>query len=100
MRVLLISHTCQSPTEGQPKAIAMGRRGDIDLHVVVPKWWKHYGKWRPLEVLPEAEQWINPRRAIWPWLGPAQFYMHWYPGLGNLIREFRPDVIDLWEDRG
>ena len=98
MRVLLISHTCQSPTEGQPKAIALGRRGDVTLEVVVPTRWKHYGRWRPLDVLPAAEPWVKPRRVMWPWLGPAQFYAHWYPGLGRVIRRFKPDVIDLWEE--
>lgn len=97
-RVLLISHTCQSPTEGQPKAIALGRRDDLDLKVVVPTRWKHYGQWRPLEVLADAEPWVSPQRVVWPWMGPAQFYLHWYPGLKRVLRDFRPDVIDLWEE--
>jgi len=98
MRVLLISHTCQSPTEGQPKVIELAKQADVTLEVVVPKQWKHYGCWRPFEVLPEAEPWINPQRVRWPWVGPAQFYLHWYPELAGVIRRFKPDVIDLWEE--
>lgn len=98
VRVLLISHTCQSPTEGQPKVVALGRRGDVALKVVVPTRWRHYGQWRPLQVLDEAKPWVTSQQAVWPWVGPAQFYLHWYPQLGRLIRSFQPDVIDLWEE--
>ncbi|MEM9882363.1 MAG: glycosyltransferase [Planctomycetota bacterium] len=98
MRVLLISHTCQSPTEGQPKAVELDARPGLELRVVVPHRWKHYGRWRPLEVLPEARGLIRPLRVVWPWLGPVQNYLHWYPALGRTIRDFRPDVIDVWEE--
>ena len=33
-----------------------------------------------------------------PWLPGAQFYLHWYPGLATLLEDFRPDIIDLWEE--
>lgn len=98
MRVLLISHTCQSPTEGQPKAVELSRLAGIELKVVVPDRWKHYGRWRPLEILPEAKEVIEPLWVRWPWLGPAQFYLHWYPQLAKVVRDFRPDVIDVWEE--
>ena len=35
---------------------------------------------------------------MWPWLGPAQNYLHWYPSLAGILRSFQPDVIDLWEE--
>jgi glycosyltransferase involved in cell wall biosynthesis len=35
---------------------------------------------------------------MWPWLGPAQNYLHWYPQLGDILRSFRPDIIDLWQE--
>lgn len=98
MRILLISHTCQSRTEGQPKADCLARLGDVELRVLVPQRWKRYGRWR------EAEQPLSDRfeyeigRVRWPWLGPAQSYLHWYPGLARVVREFEPDVIDLWEE--
>ncbi len=98
MRVLLISHTCQSPTEGQPKAVQLSRIDGIELMVVVPDRWKHYGQWRPLEILDEARPVIQPMKVSWPWLGPAQFYLHWYPRLSRLVRAFKPDVIDVWEE--
>jgi glycosyltransferase involved in cell wall biosynthesis len=66
--------------------------------VVVPDRWKHYGRWRPLEILDDAKAVIHPNKVRWPWLGPAQFYLHWYPGLKSVVKSFRPDVIDVWEE--
>ncbi len=70
---------------------------DIELKVLVPDWWKHYGKWRRADVAP-GSQLFDVRRAWWPWMGPAQFYLHWYPQLESILRSYRPDVIDLWEE--
>ncbi len=97
MRVLLISHTCQSRTEGQPKAEILARMPDIELQVLVPDRWKHYGTWRAADV-PSGSPIFRVGKVAWPWMGPAQFYLHYYPGLRQLLTEFRPDVIDLWEE--
>ncbi|PQV63705.1 Glycosyltransferase Family 4 [Abditibacterium utsteinense] len=98
MKVLLISHNCQSLTEGLPKAQFIGEADDVELRVLLPNRWNFYGEPR----FPETP--LNPsyRRQIghvmWPWAGPAQSYLHWYPELGRLLRRFRPDVIDLWQE--
>ncbi len=34
----------------------------------------------------------------WPWVGPAQCYLHYYPELPKILRDFQPDIIDLWEE--
>jgi hypothetical protein len=98
LKVLLISHTCQSPTFGQPKARQLQRMPGIDLRVVIPDRWKTYNRWTYAEVAEEDRHFIHTLPVRWPRMGPAQFYMHWYPGLGKLMREFQPDVIDLWEE--
>ncbi len=97
MRVLLISHTCQSRTEGQPKAEILAAMPDIELKVLVPDRWKHYGVWRAADVSP-ASKIFTVGKVACPWMGPAQFYLHFYPGLKKLLRDFRPEVIDLWEE--
>ncbi len=98
LRVLLISHTCQSRMEGQPKAERLGQMPDVDLRVLVPNRWKEYSKWR-LADLPEHASFTGEvGKVIWPWSGPAQWYLHWYPGLPKLLREFQPDIIDIWEE--
>ena len=98
MRVLLVSHTCQSLTEGQPKADALATYRDLHLRVIVPDRWRHYGSWRSATVRRDAGFKLDVQKVRLPWAGPAQFYMHWYPGLATAMREFKPDVIDLWEE--
>jgi glycosyltransferase involved in cell wall biosynthesis len=97
LRVLMVSHTCQSRTEGQPKAERLAAMPEIDLKVLVPSRWRHYGKWRVADV-PEKSAAYQVQRPMLAWAGPAQFYLHFYPRLGRLLRSFRPDVIDLWEE--
>lgn len=98
MRVLLISHTCQSRAEGQRKAERLSRFGDIELKVVVPRRFNHYGHWQTAET-PETDSFeYEAIKAAWTWLGPARNYLHWYPDLARVIRQFQPDIIDLWEE--
>ncbi len=98
IKVLLISHTCQSRTEGQPKAHALARLPDIDLHLLTPKRWMHYGKWREAEPPLDAKFQTTIAPVRFAWAGPAQYFLHYYPGLGGVLKTFRPDVIDLWEE--
>jgi glycosyltransferase involved in cell wall biosynthesis len=98
VRVLLISHTCQSRAEGQRKAEQLARTGDIDLMVLAPERFNHYGIWRDAEIPEDQSFRFAARRVMWPWLGPAQNYLHWYPSLANVMRDFQPDIIDLWEE--
>lgn len=97
MRVLLISHTCLSATAGLPKAVELARLG-VDLCVLVPSRWREYGTWRGPDVLNDPPYRFISGRVMWPWAGLAQWYLHWYPGLAGLLREFKPDIIDLWEE--
>ncbi len=97
MRVLLISHTCQSRTEGQPRANELSRFPEMELQVLTPDRWRHYGSWRKPDV-GAADFKLHTSRIALPWAGPAQSYLHWYPRLARLIREFHPEIIDLWEE--
>ena len=99
LRVLLISHTCQSRSEGQPKACRLAQMPDIHLKVITPDRWLHYGQWRqPDMASARCGLDLEVAKVRWPWAGPAQFYMHWYPSLKRILCSFRPDVIDLWEE--
>jgi len=97
-RVLLISHTCQTRAEGQPKAAQLAQWGDIDLMVLTPERFNHFGVWKDAETPLDGAFQFAPRRVVWPWLGPAQNYLHWYPALAGILRTFKPDIIDLWEE--
>ena len=97
-RVLLISHTCQSRAEGHSRAERLAEFEDIDLRVLVPDRWRHYGRWRRPDP-PRGDTFAYDIQPVaWPWAWPAQAYLHWYPHLLQTLREFRPDVIDLWEE--
>src|SRR5580700_9066393 len=99
MRVLLISHTCQSASAGQPKANRLAELPDVDLTVVIPDRWREYGRWRTPDQPPKGSgARYRILNIIWPWMGPAQWYLHWYPGLKSLLTTWRPDIIDLWEE--
>lgn len=99
MRVLLISHTCISPRAGQPKAIALSKYDDLTLRVLIPDRWFEYGKWLGATIADDAPDGLfQVAKVSLPWTGPAQWYLHWYPELRRTLKEFRPDVIDLWEE--
>ncbi len=98
MRVLLISHTCQSQREGQPKAACLSRLPGIEMRVLVPDRWREYSAWREAQPPLEDSYGYQVGRIHWPWAGPAQSYFHWYPELAQTLRDFRPDVIDIWEE--
>ena len=98
MRVLLISHTCQSRREGQPKAAALSRLPGVELRVLVPHRWREYSLWRGAEPPLDASFEYQIGHVRWPWSGPGQWYMLWYPELAQILKEFQPDIIDLWEE--
>ena len=98
MRVLLISHTCQSRREGQPKAAFLSCLPDVELRVLVPNRWREYGAWREAQTPLQDSYAYQIGKVRWPWSGPGQWYLHWYPELAQILREFQPDIIDLWEE--
>jgi len=98
MRVLLISHTCQSKTAGQPRAEGLSKSRSIDLRVLIPDRWYLYGEWQLAQVPQNSLFACEVGKVIWPWLGPAQWYLHWYPHLAQILKEFQPHIIDLWEE--
>lgn len=98
MRVLLISHTCQSRREGQPRALELAKFDDIELCVLAPQRFNHYGPWREAEVPENPGFTYRVESVRFPWLPKAQNYLHYYPALSSILTEFRPDIIDLWEE--
>ena len=66
--------------------------------MLVPDRWNHYGTWRRPDPADPSQFRLEVGRVSLPWVKGAQFYIHWYPGLAALLREFRPDIIDLWEE--
>jgi glycosyltransferase involved in cell wall biosynthesis len=98
MRVLLISHSCIHRNDGQPRAAHLAGIPGVELQVLIPDRWFQYGGWRAAE-RPDPETFTcRVGKVLWPWSGPGQWYLHWYPELASLLKDFRPDIIDLWEE--
>ncbi len=98
-RVLLISHTCYSRAKGQPKAEEIGRASGVDLCVLTPHhWFEDDDHWYIPETPEAASFRFEVGKIIWPVHKKMQRYMHVYPGLAKLLKEFRPHVIDIWEE--
>ena len=98
MKILLIAHACQVSNEGQQRAEQLGHLPDIDLRVVTPDRWYEYGAWRHPQIPVTPSYRMQVEKVRFPWSGPAQWYFHHYPKLGDTLKTFRPDVIDLWEE--
>lgn len=98
MKILLIAHACQMRAEGQQRAQCLGALPGVDLRVVVPDRWMEYGTWRSPQTPLYPTYTSQTEKVRWPWMGPAQWYLHHYPKLGKVLRSFQPDVIDLWEE--
>jgi glycosyltransferase involved in cell wall biosynthesis len=71
---------------------------EIDLMVLTPERFNHFGVWKNAEIPEHASFKFTARKVMWPWLGPALNYLHWYPSLAGILRDFKPDIIDLWEE--
>lgn len=99
LRVLLISHTCRSKAMGQPKAHWLGGLPGVELRVLVPERWQNDdGSWVEVDQ-PESETFsLEVGKVRWPYVGPFKRYLHHYPKLAKTLREFKPDIIDIWEE--
>ncbi len=98
MKIVLIAHACQVSNEGQQRAEQLGRLPGIDLRVITPDRWYEYGAWRHPQIPVTPSYGLQVEKVRLPWSGPAQWYFHHYPKLGDTLKNFRPDVIDLWEE--
>lgn len=99
LRVLLIGHQFQVPTEGQAKAAALAGFKDVELHVLAPSLYREGEvRWRrPVVPVGNGYQFqVSPVGL--PWGGPAKWYLQWYPNLGRTLSTLQPDVIDVWEE--
>lgn len=98
MKILLIAHSCQVHHEGQQRAQQLGLLPGVDLRVVTPDRWLEPNGWRAAQIPINPSYRLQVEPIRFPWLGPAQWYLHHYPALSKTLKEFRPDIIDIWEE--
>ncbi|MEI6712917.1 MAG: glycosyltransferase family 4 protein [Verrucomicrobiota bacterium] len=99
LKILLIGHQFQVPSEGQAKADALAKFTDIEVCAITPQRYREgENTWRfPTTPLSDSYQ-FHVERVRLPWAGLAKWYLHWYPDLPKTLCAFQPDIIDVWEE--
>jgi glycosyltransferase involved in cell wall biosynthesis len=99
LKVLLISHTCFSRTRGQPKVQRLSDLG-VNMRVICPTWWfEDDNVWYPAEApAADAGFTLEAHQVPYPFHPRLHRYGHFYPRFARVLREFKPDVIDIWEE--
>ena len=94
----MISHAYVSVELAQAKARELARRPGLDVTVVAPSRFFELGRWMEAERPAEAEYRLEVLPVALPFVR-GQRHLYFYPrGLVRLMRSFRPDVVDLWEE--
>ena len=93
MRVLMLSKALIIGAY-QKKTEELARMPGVDLTVVVPPFWKE-GRHR---IDLERVFLDGYRLVVEPMAFNGNFHLHFYPGLGRLIRELRPDIFHVDEE--
>lgn len=94
MRVLMLSKACIVGAYQRKLEELAARAPDMALVVAVPPGWKEKGSVTRLELAHTR----GYRLEVLPLAFNGQFHLHFYPTLGGLIREFRPDIVHIDEE--
>lgn len=98
LRVISIAHTAVTRAAGRLRYAPFEGRDDLDVHLVVPDRWNHFGRQLVADPGPDPGVTTHVLPIVFPHVKPFSWYLHMYRGLGRLIREVRPHVIHLWEE--
>ncbi len=94
MRVLMISKALVAGTS-QRKLEEIAKLPDVELTVVTPEYWQSDdGSKQVLERLYTA----GYRMIVTPMKLNGNFHLHYYPHLGKILREVRPEVVHIDEE--
>ncbi len=97
LKVVSLTHGGIQHATGRQRYAPLFDSKEIDLTLIVPDSWKDYKRTiRPDPPLPGTKVLIEKIRFNhYP---KVEWYLHYYPRLGKIIREIQPDVIHLWEE--
>lgn len=98
LKILSIAHPAVSRDAGRLRYYPLGARSDVELHLVVPAVWYQFGRILVADPSDDPGITVHVMPIRLGRAGPMSWYLHYYPGLGRLIRELKPDVIHLWEE--
>lgn len=98
LRVLSIAHTAVSREAGRLRYHPFAARPELDVHLVVPARWHQFGRVQDADPADDPGITVHVLPIHLPRAGRLSWYLHVYPGLRNLIRRLRPQVVHLWEE--
>lgn len=78
----------------QRKLEELARLPDVDLHVVVPPYWRE----GPRRLLLEKMYTAGYRLHVLPMAFNGSFHLHFYPGLGRVFDQANPQVVHIDEE--
>lgn len=98
MRVLLVSKAMLSAT-AQKKADLLASFPEVELTVVSPPFWRaDDGGVQRIEAPAEAPRDRRWRLVVTPMRLNGHFHVHYYPELGQVMRQTRPEIVHIDEE--
>jgi glycosyltransferase involved in cell wall biosynthesis len=98
VRVLLVSKAMLSAT-AQGKADLLAGFPEVELTVVSPPFWRaDDGGIQRIEASGVAAQTKPWRLLVTPMRFNGHFHVHYYPELGRVVRQARPDIVHIDEE--
>lgn len=94
MRVVIVSKTFVAET-AQRQLEWIARQSDIELTLVTPSFWRS-DDGRRLPFVPRFTEGYQVRKA--PVTFNGQYHFYFYPSLGAILRQERPDVLHIDEE--
>lgn len=97
IKVLSVSHSAMKDSSERLRYSHLASGSDIDLTLVVPQKWEQFGHELVADP-PSLSLDIRVMPIRLSKVGKAKWYMHYYPGLSELVEDLRPDILHMWEE--
>ena len=98
LRVMSIAHGAVRSDLGRIRYRDFVGRSDLSVELVAPAWWREYGRITEAAPVSASDVPLHVEQIRLPYVPAVNWYAHYYPRLGQLIADMKPDVIHLWEE--
>jgi glycosyltransferase involved in cell wall biosynthesis len=97
LRVLSIAHSAFADGSSRLRYYPLADDERLQLTVLIPDRWSESGREFTRGSHPGPID-IRPEKILLRELPRVNWYLHFYPFLGKLMKEISPDVLHLWEE--